>query len=72
MRKIIDERMLSGAALKDLVNHLMDELHTLDEDLKAFWLLDQRIYDGHVQMRKSINLGGGGTAKAKPAVKPGA
>ena len=65
VRKTIDERVLSGAALEDLVDHLMDEVRALDEDMKAFKLLDRPIYDGYVQMRKIISSGGG-AAKAKP------
>lgn len=62
-RKTIDERVLSGAALEDLVNELMDEVRTLDEDMKAFKLIDRPLYDGYVQTRKIINSGGGGKAK---------
>ena len=73
VRKIIDERVLSGAALEDLVGHLREEVRALDEDLKAFWLLDRQIYDGYVQMRKIISSGGGGgDTKAKPVVTLGA
>jgi hypothetical protein len=71
-RKTIDERVLSGAALEDLLEDLMDEVRTLDEDMKAFKLLDRPLYDGYVQMRKIIDSGGGSTAKEKPAVTPGA
>ena len=70
-RKTIDERVLSGAALEDLVNHLMDEVRTLDEDMKAFKLLDRPLYDGYQQMRKIISSGGG-SSKGKPGVAPGA
>jgi len=34
-RQSIDERVLAGAALEDLVNDLMDEVRTLDADMKA-------------------------------------
>lgn len=67
VRKTIDERVLSGAAQEDLLRDLIDELQTLDEDMKAFKLIDQPIYDGYVQMRKVIDSGGGGKAKEKPA-----
>ena len=70
-RKSIDERVLSGAALEDLVAELMDEVRALDEDMKAFKLIDRPIYDGYVQMRKIISSGGGSGA-AKPAVAAGA
>ena len=71
VRKTIDERVLSGAALEDLVTHLMDEVHSLDEDMKAFKLLNRPIYDGYAQMRKILSSGGGSGA-AKPAGAPGA
>ena len=58
-RKSIDERVLSGAALEDLVDDLMDEVRTLDEDMKAFKLLDRPLFDGYEQMRKIIDSGGG-------------
>lgn len=52
---------------------LMDEVRTLDEDMKAFKLLDRPIYGGYMQMRKIISSGGDGAAKAgKPGVTPGA
>jgi len=67
-RKSIDERVLSGAALEDLLDELLDELRDLDEDMKAFKLIDRPIYDGYVQMRKIISSGGGGgsTSTTKP------
>ncbi len=60
--------MLSGAALEDLLASLMDEVRTLDEDIKAFKLLNRPLYDGYMQMRKIISSGGGSSAKATPAV----
>lgn len=65
-RKTIDERVLSGAALEDLLDELMDELRELDEDMKAFKLIDRPIYDGYVQMRKIIDSGGGKGKEEKP------
>ena len=65
-RKTIDERVLSGAALEDLLDELMDEVRTLDEDMKAFKLLNRPLFDGYAQMRKIVNSGGGG-GKEKPA-----
>lgn len=38
----------------------MDELHALDEDLKAFKLLDCPPYNGYPQARQLLNSGGGG------------
>ena len=66
VRKTISERILSGAAMEDLLPDLMDELHTLDEDMKAFKLFDRPLYDGYTQARKIINSGGG-SSKEKPA-----
>jgi hypothetical protein len=60
VRKTINECTLSGAALEDLLADLMDELRTLDEDMKAFKLLDRPLYAGYTQARKIINSGGGG------------
>ena len=72
-RKTIDERgVLSGAALEDLVDDLMDEVRTLDEDMSAFKLLNRPLFDGYAQMRKIISSGGGGGAAKKPVVAPGA
>ena len=70
-RKTINERVLSGAALEDLVSDLMDEVRTLDEDMKAFKLLDRELYAGYSQARKIVSSGGG-SGKEKPAVAPGA
>ena len=71
-RKSIDEKVLSGAALEDLVDDLMDEVRTLDEDMSAFKLLNRPLFDGYAQMRKIISSGGGGGAAKKPVVAPGA
>ena len=65
-RKSIDERVLSGAALEDLLAELLDEVYALDEDMKAFKLLNRPLYDGYVQMRKIVNSGGG-SGEEKPA-----
>ena len=64
VRKTISERTISGAAMEDLLADLMDELHALDEALKAFKLLDCPPYDGYPQARQLLNSGGG---KQKPA-----
>ncbi|GAB3732382.1 hypothetical protein GCM10027594_14240 [Hymenobacter agri] len=45
--------------MEDLLADLMDELRTLDEDMKAFKLLERPLYDGYTQARKIINSGGG-------------
>ncbi|RAK66039.1 hypothetical protein [Hymenobacter edaphi] len=66
VRKTINERAVSGAALEDLLADLMDELRTLDEDMKAFKLLDRPLFDGYTQARKIIESGGRGS-KSKPA-----
>jgi hypothetical protein len=65
-RKSIDERVLSGAALEDLLAELLVEIRTLDEDMKAFKLLNRDLYAGYLQARKILNSGGGG-GEAKPA-----
>lgn len=67
-RKTINERVLSGAALEDLVTHLMDEMRELDDDMKAFKLLDRPLYDGYLQARKIIDSGGGGGVKGEKKV----
>ena len=63
--------MLSGAALEDLLATLID-VRTLDEDMKAFKLLDRPLYDNYVQVRKIISSGGGSGTTAKSTVTPGA
>ncbi|MBC7448946.1 MAG: hypothetical protein H7330_12895 [Hymenobacteraceae bacterium] len=68
-RKAIDSRTLASATLETLVDGLMDELRRLDQEMKAFKLLNRPLYDGYVQMRKIINSGGGGGAKGE--VPPG-
>ncbi|MBF9221992.1 hypothetical protein [Hymenobacter ruricola] len=67
-RKSIDERVLSGAALEDLLADLMEEVRTLDEDMKAFKLIDRPLYDGYVQMRMILDSGGGKAKEEKPKV----
>lgn len=69
-RKTIDERVLSGAALEGLLAALMHEVRALDEDLKAFKLINRPLFDGYTQVRKIISSGGGGTpaTPAAPAV----
>lgn len=64
--------MLSDAALENLLATLINEVRTLDEDMKAFKLLDRTLYDNYVQVRKIISSGGGSGTKAKSAVTPGA
>ena len=66
-RKAIDSRTLASATLESLVDGLMDELRRLDQEMKAFKLLNRPLYDGYVQMRKIINSGGGGGKDEKPA-----
>ena len=60
VRKTISESTLSGAATEGMLADLMDELHALDEDLKAFKLLDCPPYNGYPQARQLLNSGGGG------------
>ncbi len=69
-RKSIDERVRSGASLEDLLADLMDELRTLDEDMKAFKLFDRPLYDGYTQARKIINSGGGSGKATITAIDP--
>jgi len=71
-RKAIAERVLSGAAPEDLLATLMDEVRALDEDIKAFKLLNRPLFDGYIQVRKIISSGGeSSAAPAKTAVTPG-
>ncbi len=49
--------MLSDAALENLLATLINEVRTLDEDMKAFKLLDRPLYDNYVQVRKIISPG---------------
>lgn len=59
--------MLSGAALEDLLATLRDEVRALDEDMKAFKLLNRPLFDGYIQVRKIISSGGNTSAPATPA-----
>lgn len=61
-RKTINERVLAGAALEELVDALLDEVRHLDADMKAFKLLNRPLYDGYTQARKLVNTGGRGRA----------
>ena len=62
-RKTINDRVLAGAALEELLTALLDEVRELDEDLKAFKLLNPALYKGYRQARKLVDSGGG---KGKP------
>ena len=59
-RKTINERVVAGAALEDLLDELMVEVRQLDEDMKAFKLLDKGLYAGYRQARKLVTTGGKG------------
>lgn len=73
VRKAIAERVLSGAALEDLLATLRGEVRALDENMKVFRLLNRPLFDGYIQVRRIISSGGGGgAAKAKLEVTPGA
>lgn len=61
-RKTINERVVAGAALEELVDALMDEVRQLDADMKAFKLLDRELYNGYTQARKLVTTGGRGGA----------
>lgn len=61
-RKTINERVVAGAALEELVDALMDEVRQLDADMKAFKLLDRSLYNGYTQARKLVTTGGRGGA----------
>ncbi|WP_400191028.1 hypothetical protein [Hymenobacter sp. B81] len=64
-RKAINERVLAGAELEDLVDALMDEVRALDQDMKAFKLLNRPLHRGYLQVRKILNSGGN-TGGVKP------
>ncbi|SHJ49927.1 hypothetical protein SAMN02745146_3260 [Hymenobacter daecheongensis DSM 21074] len=61
-RKTINERVVAGAALEELLDALMDEVRQLDADMKAFKLLDRELYNGYTQARKLVTTGGRGGA----------
>jgi hypothetical protein len=63
-RKTINERVVAGAALEDLLDALMEEVRQLDEDMKAFKLLDRELYKGYAQARKLVTTGGTSEAEA--------
>ena len=56
-RKTIDERVRAGEKLEGLVDSLMKEVRDLDEDMKAFVLLDGELYGDYLQVRKIIDTG---------------
>lgn len=56
-RKTINERVVAGAALEDLLDALMVEIRELDADMKAFKLLDKELYAGYRQTRKLVTTG---------------
>ncbi|GAB3825772.1 hypothetical protein GCM10028821_07110 [Hymenobacter jeollabukensis] len=60
-RQTINERVLAGAALEDLLTALLVEVRQLDEDMKAFKLLNRALFDGYQQARKLVSSGGGGS-----------
>jgi hypothetical protein len=62
-RKTINERVLAGAALEEVLAELMGEVRELDEDMKAFKLLDKELYAGYRQARKIVDSGGGKAQK---------
>ncbi|TYZ08127.1 hypothetical protein FY528_13880 [Hymenobacter lutimineralis] len=65
-RQTINERIVAGAALEDLLSALMDEVRQLDADMKAFKLLNRPLYEGYVQARKLVTTGGkGGSEEVK-------
>ena len=59
-RKTINERVVAGAALEELVAALLDEVRQLDADMKAFKLLNRPLYDGYTQARKLVSTGSRG------------
>ena len=61
-RKTINERVVAGAALEELVDALMDKMRQLDADMKAFKLLNRELYKGYTQARKLVTTGGKGKA----------
>jgi hypothetical protein len=61
-RKTINERVVAGAALEELVDALMDEVRQLDADMKAFKLLNRELYNGYTQARKLVTTGSRGKA----------
>ncbi|WP_157807377.1 hypothetical protein [Hymenobacter chitinivorans] len=63
-RKTINQRVVAGAALEDLLDELMDEMRQLDEDMKAFKLLNKELYKGYRQARKLVTTGGNGATEA--------
>ncbi|MCB2376884.1 hypothetical protein LGH70_04785 [Hymenobacter sp. BT635] len=65
-RKTINERVVAGAALEDLLDELMGEVRQLDSDMKAFKLLNRELYEGYAQARKLVTTGGTSEKVARP------
>ena len=58
-RQAIDARVLANASLATQLGDLLDSLRELDQDMKAFKLLDRPLYEGYLQARKLLNSGPG-------------
>ena len=56
-------------ASKGLLEALLNEIKTLDGDMKAFKLIDRPPYDGYVPMRRVIKSEGGDKT-VKPSGPP--
>jgi hypothetical protein len=56
-RRTIDERVVAGEKLETLVDALMKEIYELDDDMKAFALLNPDLLAAYKQARKIIDTG---------------
>lgn len=74
-RQAIDARVQANTTLTTHLGALLDALRELDQDMKAFKLLDRPLYEGYLQARKIVSSGGGSSkdnaaalaAQPKPA-----
>ncbi len=65
-RRTIDERVVAGEKLESLVDALMQEIYALDEDMKAFALLNPELLAAYEQARVIVDVGARGDAAVTP------
>ncbi len=67
-RRTIDDRVVAGEKLESLVDALMKEIRELDDDMKAFALLNPELLAAYTQARKIIDTGARPDAPTPPPV----
>ena len=67
---LIDERVVAGEKLETLVDALMREIYELDEDMKAFGLLNPGVLAAYEQARVIVDVGTRGDDDDEEAEPP--